>query len=110
MANIALIKDGIVQNIVVVESLQFAQNIFSDTCVEYAEDHNVTIGASYDATTNTFKQPSPFPSWVWDDELNTWQAPVPKPVVDQDPYDWDEETKSWVPSELPTEEPPAPTE
>jgi hypothetical protein len=41
---------------------------------------------------------SPFPSWSWDYELHKWKAPVEYPQ-DENSYDWDESTQSWVVSE-----------
>jgi len=38
---------------------------------------------------------SPFDSWIWDDELYTWVAPIPKPDEEND-YIWDEELGNWV--------------
>jgi len=37
----------------------------------------------------------PYPSWVWDDTLNTWLAPVSLPD-DIWIYLWDENSISWV--------------
>jgi hypothetical protein len=42
-----------------------------------------------------FLLPSQFPSWVWNEELNSWVAPVPIPD-DGKPYFWSEETLSWI--------------
>lgn len=42
--------------------------------------------------------PSPFPSWVWNEQRWAWFAPVRKPIS-MDPsvvYNWDESTTSWV--------------
>lgn len=37
---------------------------------------------------------SPFPSWTWDEENKSWQAPTPKPVDGY--WAWDEKNASWV--------------
>lgn len=45
-----------------------------------------------------FLLPSPFPSWVFNEEINNWEAPVPLPEFDpEDPkyYVWDEDSLSW---------------
>ena len=51
-----------------------------------------TIGYSYDAKTNKFISPKPFPSWVLNDTI--WYSPVPYPNDDKI-YSWDEATISW---------------
>jgi hypothetical protein len=50
-----------------------------------------------------FLLPSPYPSWVFNEEINEWEAPVAKPAFDEeDPkyYTWDEATVSWVEVEV----------
>lgn len=37
----------------------------------------------------------PYPSWVWDNTLNTWQSPVSLPDNIWI-YLWDEDNISWV--------------
>jgi hypothetical protein len=55
------------------------------------------IGFIYDAGSDAFLVPQPFPSWTLDENTN-WQSPVPYPgVVGEAPfYVWDEDTTSWV--------------
>jgi len=57
------------------------------------------VGFTYDADADVFIIPSPFPSWVLNDQ-HDWEAPVPQPEGD---YAWNEETLSWEP--IPTENP-----
>ena len=41
-------------------------------------------------------RPKPFPSWIWDSELNYWTPPTPLVKDDENQaYEWDEETLSW---------------
>jgi hypothetical protein len=47
---------------------------------------------------NRFVYPSPYPSWVFDENINDWTAPVPKP--DSSHWVWNEETLSWVEQEM----------
>jgi hypothetical protein len=45
-----------------------------------------------------FYGPKPFPSWIRNEELGQWDAPVPYPELDQeDPksYVWNEDTCQW---------------
>jgi hypothetical protein len=46
-----------------------------------------------------FLLPSPYPSWVFNEEINDWEAPIPYPTFnEEDPkyYVWNEATTSWV--------------
>lgn len=59
------------------------------------------IGFTYDPTADVFIRPSPFSSWVLD-ENHDWQAPVVKPADANEYTYWDEPTLSWVtPNDLP---------
>ena len=53
---------------------------------------------SYDPMADAFYGPQPFPSWVLDENY-LWQPPTPPPVIefpDNEVYNWDESTTSWV--------------
>lgn len=52
------------------------------------------IGYSYDPDRDVFIAPSPFPSWVLNEETTEWEAPIPQPT-DFDGY-WDEDSQAWV--------------
>ena len=41
------------------------------------------------------KPDQPFKSWIWDDEISAWKAPVPMPT-DEQMYAWDEDAGDWV--------------
>jgi hypothetical protein len=51
------------------------------------------VGFTYDEVRDAFIPPSPYPSWVLNEETCLWDAPVPKPAGD---WDWDEDSGSWV--------------
>jgi len=53
------------------------------------------IGYTYDATRDAFIPPQPFPSWTLNEDTCRWDALSPYPT-DGQPYQWDEETTSWV--------------
>lgn len=57
------------------------------------------IGYTYDETRDAFIPPSPYPSWVLNEDTCWWEAPVPYPT-DPAPegyfYEWNEATTSWV--------------
>lgn len=52
------------------------------------------IGYSYDATRDAFIPPTPYASWVLNEETCLWDAPVAYPA-DGKEYSWDETTVSW---------------
>lgn len=52
------------------------------------------IGHNYDAATDTFYPPRPFPSWTLDEQLK-WNPPVPRPDSDGR-WLWDEASLSWL--------------
>jgi hypothetical protein len=53
------------------------------------------IGFTYDATRDAFISPSPFNSWVLNEDTCRWESPTPMPT-DGKMYSWDENTVSWV--------------
>ena len=61
-----------------------------------------TIGSKYDEILDAFIPLSPFLSWVFNEDLCNWQAPVAMPTDDK-LYVWNEETISWDESAIPTE-------
>lgn len=50
-----------------------------------------------DENGNIITNEQPYPSWVWDEEKNGWQPPVPWPQGD---FRWDEETLSFIDTPL----------
>jgi len=56
------------------------------------------IGHTFDAGRDAFLTPSPYPSWVINDDTVDWEAPTPMPddASDDKGYYWDEDTTSWV--------------
>jgi len=57
------------------------------------------VGYTFDAERDAFIPPKPFPSWVLDEATCRWDAPVPYPQ-DGKTYRWDEETTSWIETEI----------
>lgn len=52
------------------------------------------IGGRYDEASDSFINPSPFPSWEMNSELD-WVAPLPYPEDDENLYAWDEDIRNW---------------
>jgi hypothetical protein len=54
-----------------------------------------TVGSRYDEDLDAFIPPSPYPSWIFDEDLCGWKAPVERPN-DNKIYFWNEESKTWA--------------
>jgi len=51
------------------------------------------VGCIYDSTRDAFYAPSPFPSWILDEDTCIWHAPIAPP---DDQYRiWNESTQAW---------------
>lgn len=57
------------------------------------------IGFTFDSGRDAFIPPKPFNSWVLNEETCLWEAPTPYPN-DGNTYFWDEQTTSWVISDV----------
>jgi hypothetical protein len=57
--------------------------------------HYAGIGFTYDEQRDAFIPPKIYPSWVLDEDMLIWKAPVNRPDDDQS-YDWDEASTSWI--------------
>jgi hypothetical protein len=53
------------------------------------------IGYTYNAELDSFIPPQPYSSWTLNEETAQWEPPVFKPDNDN-LYNWDEATNSWV--------------
>lgn len=52
-------------------------------------------GSIYDAKNDVFYSPSPYASWILNQETWTWNAPIAYPS-DNKSYTWDEDSLSWI--------------
>ena len=52
------------------------------------------IGFTYDADRDAFIPPTPYPSWVLDEDSCLWVAPIAYPA--EGVHVWDEEAGDWV--------------
>lgn len=53
------------------------------------------IGYSYDAGRDAFIPPTPFASWVINEDTCLWDAPIARPT-DGKQYAWDETAGNWI--------------
>ena len=122
MAHFALIKDTIVQQVVVVNNSElinsegneqealgvaFCHSLFGTdgTWIQTSYNGNIRknfagIGHTYDLTRDAFIAPKPYASWVLNESTCQWEAPTPYPDDDND-YEWDESATAWVKVEAP---------
>ena len=109
MAHFAKVKNGIVKKVIVAEqsfidTLPNPQEWVQTSYNTYGGVHKLGgtplrknfagIGFRYDAELDAFIPPKPYDSWVLDEDICWWQAPIPYPKDDNN-YIWDEETKEW---------------
>ena len=93
--NIAIIENGTVVNTIICESIELAESITGLTAVEYTAENPAGIGWTYSDVANKFIPPQPYSSWILNEEINQWEAPIPYPI-DDNFYNWDESTTSWI--------------
>ena len=115
MAHFAQIENNLVTQVIVVDNsdildeqgnesevvgTQFCTDLLGGTWVQTSYNGNMRknyagIGNTYDATRDAFITPSPYPSWVLDEDTCRYEAPIPYPTDDK-MYVWDEELINWV--------------
>ena len=75
-------------------------NFRGQVCKRTSYNNNIRkqyagIGFTYDAVNDVFIAPSPYPSWLLDENFD-WQAPTPRP--NEGDWYWDESTLTWIKS------------
>jgi hypothetical protein len=122
MAHFAKVENGIVTQVIVAEQHVIDTGIFGspDLWIQtsyntYAGEHTqggiplrknyAGIGYTYDIDRDAFYSPSPFPSWILDEDTCTWVAPVAQPdPIEGFYYEWDEDTLTWNSNPVPQTE------
>ncbi len=59
MPNFAIVVDNIVENVIIADSKELAEEATGKPCFEYTEDNRAFIGYGYNPDTNTFDAPPP---------------------------------------------------
>lgn len=85
--------------------IQFCKKLFGETTNWIQTSYNNSfrkrfagIGSRYLSDKDIFTTAPLFPSWVYNEELDQWEAPIPKPEDGENyTWIWDEEFKSWKP-------------
>lgn len=97
MRNYALIKNNIVENIIVFDNPTkelldlFVQEHNVDMIIE-ADQYAVLEGFYVD---NEFIPLPPYASWIWDKVTKQYWPPVPEPEFDGTFWKWNEEKQLW---------------
>ena len=70
-------------------------DVYRQTYIDGSARFNYAgIGFTYDETRDAFIPPTPYPSWVLDEDTCLWVAPIAHPA--EGDHVWDEETGDWV--------------
>jgi len=106
MYRVAIVKNQTVDNVVIADSLDavqalpiFLENELNDSedvqfILETDETGRSFIGGKY--VNNKFSLPSPYPSWVFDNQEFKWNAPVAVPEYSDNQYpQWNEDSQKW---------------
>jgi hypothetical protein len=112
MSHFAKVEDGIVTQVIVVEQDVLDTGLFGDPASWVQTSYNTHggqhpdgrplrknyagIGYIYDAGRDAFYSPSPYPSWILDEETCYWNPPTAIPVEEGKMFQWNEETLAWV--------------
>ena len=90
----AKIVNSIVDKVIVADASFF--NTFVDNSPgQWIQTSEAAVGDTYDSTRDAFVPPKPYPSYILDEDTNSWQPPVAHPG-DGKVYEWDEATTNWV--------------
>jgi len=54
------------------------------------------IGYTYDEDKDAFIPPKPFNSWILNENTCCWEAPIQKPIDQENIYLWSESEQNWV--------------
>jgi hypothetical protein len=108
MSHFAKIERGIVTTVIVAEQdfINKQSGVWVQTSYNTARGQHklggtplrknyAGIGYVYDAERDAFYAPSPYPSWVLDEDTCLWEAPVAHPNNGLR-YNWDEATLTWI--------------
>ena len=81
--------------------VEFCQTLFGQDTIWKQTSYNgnirknyAGIGFTYDSNRDAFIPPQPYASWVLNEDICLWEAPVPYPQ-DGNRYTWNEQTQTW---------------
>jgi hypothetical protein len=114
MAHFAKLENNIVTQVIVVanqdildengqeseqKGIDFCSNLLGGTWKQTSYNGNIRknyagVGYTYNEILDAFIPPQPFASWVLDENICQWQAPILKPNDDK-LYIWNESIVNW---------------
>lgn len=95
MKYFAVLDGDLVINTIHADDIETAQLATGKECVEFTpEQGGCGNGWIYDRVRGVCSPPQPYPSWVFNETINRWQAPTEYPEFGI--HYWDEETLSWI--------------
>jgi len=101
----AVIDNGLVENFIIADSLDLAEEISGKQCVEVPLEVSSTREMSIGMVWNGqhFVARKPADSWIWEDSIGNWIPPIPRPsdhetIVDGEfiHYIWLESEQRWI--------------
>ena len=110
MAHFALVKNNIVEQVIVADTKEWCESVLGGEWIQTSYNtqggvhlnggtplrkNYAGLGYIYDRERDAFIPPQPYPSWNLNEDTCLWEAPTPLPDG-EDIYKWDEETLSWV--------------
>lgn len=115
MAHFAQLENNIVTKVIVVanqdildengqesepKGIDFCSNLLGGTWLQTSYNANIRknyagVGYTYDEGRDAFIAPKPFNSWLLEETICQWKAPVDKPTDDKK-YRWDETSLNWI--------------
>ena len=90
-------EDNMVTDLIVSDNfnIELIKNSFPDyNFVQSIDSNEAYIGYPYSNSLEKFAHPSIFPSWIWNEEIYTWEPPTPMPTSGGK-WDWDEDLQVW---------------
>jgi hypothetical protein len=101
MTVFAVVKDDVVTNNVLAESMVIIQTLLPEATLVEETDLTGFTWIGSEVIGGKFKPPQPFDSWSFDSESFVWVAPTPMPD-DGKPYYWNESELVWVEIDITT--------
>jgi hypothetical protein len=82
------------------EGYQWLIDNLGGNWIKTSYNHNIRknfagIGFQYNAELDAFIPPKPYPSWILNEDICQWEAPVLKPNDLENIYVWNEELQNW---------------
>lgn len=93
-----LFKNNVCENTVVAEAKDILEIMLgNDYVVVEPNDEWPIISIGDELFNNKIRSSKPFPSWTFNEDAWSWQAPSPQPAnTENETYIWDEESLSWI--------------